>query len=67
MDSFKITKNQEEGTAMSNFMKPDMYASYNSDTDTDTDSDLDVGEDNRKELTKPVQFGLPPDTLTYVP
>lgn len=52
---------------MSNFMKPNMYASYNSDTDTDTDSDLDVGDDDRKELTKPVQFGLPPDTLTYVP
>jgi len=48
-------------------MKPNMYASYNSDTDTDTDSDLDVGEDDRKELVKPVQFGLPPDTLTYVP
>ena len=44
-----------------------MYASYESDTDTDTDSDLDVGDDNRKELTKPVQYGLPPDTLTYVP
>jgi len=48
-------------------MKPNMYASYNSDTDTDTDSDLDVGDDNRKELVKPVQYGLPPDTLTYVP
>jgi len=42
------------------------YASYESD-DSDNSDDLDVGEDNRKETTKPVQFGSPPDMLTYVP
>jgi hypothetical protein len=43
-----------------------MYASYESDVDTDTDSDLDTGEDDRKELVKPAQFGPAPDALTYV-
>ena len=43
------------------------YASYQSDDESDSSDDLDVGEDNRKETTKPVQFGSPPDMLTYVP
>jgi hypothetical protein len=44
-----------------------LYASYESDTDTDDNSDLDVGKDDRKETTKPVQFGPPPQALHYVP
>ena len=42
------------------------YASYQSDDESGSE-DLDVGDDNRKETTKPVQFGSPPDMLTYVP
>ena len=46
---------------------PRLYASYSSDTETDDNSDLDVGVDNRKETTKKVKFGFPPQALHYVP